>query len=66
MRWWIMYEPTKLRAAEITIMTWVSLDKDTAAQQRDKAAAVALKAEQARLAAAAKVEAAEIADLIAK
>jgi len=31
MRWWIMYEPTKLRAAELTIMTWVSLDVDTVA-----------------------------------
>ena len=29
--WWIMYEPTKLRAAELTIMTWVSLDVDTVA-----------------------------------
>ncbi len=30
-RWWLMYEPTKLRVAEITIMTWVSQDFNTAA-----------------------------------
>jgi hypothetical protein len=29
--WWIMYEPTKLRAAELTIMTWVSKDFNAAA-----------------------------------
>jgi len=52
--WWIMYEPTKLRAAELTIMTWVSLDVDTAAQRADEANAAALKAEQERLAAAEK------------
>ena len=52
--WWIMYEPSKLRGAELTIMTWVSLDVDTAAQRADEAKAAALKAEQARLAAAEK------------
>lgn len=49
--WWIMYEPTKLRAAELTIMTWVSKDFNAAAQKADEARAAALIVELERLAA---------------